>query len=320
MTRLKAAVALCCAVLGGLAPTIGLCADNPPGLMHSTLLNGVKLDHKRGELYLYHIQAVFLPPAESKTIYKYNPNDGGKIWAMLSDKGGAEVARFDFYGELLKAPFWLLNSYKLADLRTGEKPASGRVKIPAGEYVLDFFLESGKFYTFPFTVSVLKSGDAFAPEDYHFLDGAWEDWGYLFYADANPDRPIQWKVWLRNKQHEQAKDVKIRIEVSRGGQLVATSRENMTFSLRPEWVRYEFDLIRPMKGTSGGAQLMAKDLLAQDGAYTLTLAIDGQPYGTWHFTVQGGKPNYTGRTVRGEADPLTFVEGARDAWWYERQK
>ena len=38
------------------------------------------------------------------------------------------------------------------------------------------------------------------------------------------------------------------------------------------------------------------------------------------FAVKGGKLNYTGRTLREKADPLTFIEGGRDAWWYCREK
>ena len=56
------------------------------------------------------------------------------------------------------------------------------------------------------------------------------------------------------------------------------------------------------------------------GNYTLTMKLDSNVYGVWKFKVIGGQLNYTGRTERGKADPLTFVEGGRDAWWYERVK
>ena len=48
--------------------------------------------------------------------------------------------------------------------------------------------------------------------------------------------------------------------------------------------------------------------------------IDDKEYGVWKFKVEGGKLNYTGRTVRGKADPMTFVEGGKDAWWYGKVK
>jgi hypothetical protein len=294
--------------------------DYPPGLMYSTLLNGVKIIHTTGQFTLDRIQAVFLPEAHSETsIYPYNPDDGGKLWAILSTTGGAQVYRFDFYGDDFHPPYWLLNSYVATDLRSGENLGSGFVDLSTpGDYVLDFYLESGRFYTFPFSVSTLSSSDPFAGGDYYFLNGPWEDWAYLYYRDGNPENSIQFKVWLRLYQHTQPHDVKPEIEVRRGGELVATTRQ-MTITPNHTWNRYEFDLIYPMENTSGGAYFKARDLLSANGDYTLTLFLDGQQYGTWKFKVVNGELNYTGRTVRGQADPLTFIEGGRDAWWYEKE-
>jgi hypothetical protein len=81
-------------------------------------------------------------------------------------------------------------------------------------------------------------------------------------------------------------------------------------------VRYEFDMIFPMEGTSGGAYFKAKDLVGTDGSYILTLQIDGELYGTWNFKISGGVFVLAGRALRASADPLTFVEGGRDAFWY----
>ena len=117
------------------------------------------------------------------------------------------------------------------------------------------------------------------------------------------------------------KDVKPRIEITRDGdsKLVCVSRD-ITLSIRPEWVRYEFDMIFPKEGTSGGAYFKAKDLLGTDGDYTLTMKLDDKPYGTWKFSIAGNKLQLRGRAERGKADPLTFIEGGRDAFWYCREK
>ena len=293
-------------------------ADDPPGLLHSTVLNGVNMHHDTGELYLRNVQAASLPQAESdKSIYGYNPDTGGKLWAILTRKNdeGTKLARYDFYANLLKEPFWHLNSYRLTDLRTDEQSSIGRLKLDPGDYVLDFFLESGRFYTYPFTVSTVGDGG------FSFLDGDWNDWGYLYYYGADPGNSIQWKIWLRHKGTEKSKTVKIRIGVMReseNNKLVATNRPNMSFDLRPEWNRFEFDLIEPMQGTSGGRQLNARDIVGVDGTYVLKMVVDEQDYGIWRFEVKDGKPQPAGRTVREEADPLTFVDGGGDAFWYGR--
>lgn len=294
--------------------------DYPPGLVYSTLLNGVKIIHTTGQFTLDRLQATFLPEAHSETsIYPYNPDDGGKLWAILSAGNGSQIYRFDFFADDFHPPYWLLNSYVATDLRTGEVLGTSYVDLAApNDYVLDFYLASGRFYTFPFSISKLSGSDPFAGGDYYFLNGPWEDWAYMYYRDADPNNGIQFKVWLRLYEHAPPRDVKPEIEVRRDGDLVATTRQ-MTISPHHTWNRYEFDLVYPMENTSGGAYFKARDLLASDGDYTLTLKLDGEEYGTWHFKVIDGKLNYTGRTDRDTANPLTFIEGGRDAWWYEKE-
>ena len=150
--------------------------EYPPGIMYSTLLNGVKLLYNTGKFRLDGIQAVFLPEATSAgSIYPYNPDDGGKVWAILSTAAGEPVYRFDFYGEKLKQPYWLLNSYRATDLRTKADAGVGWLDIATpGDYTLDFYLESGRFYTFSFATSKLPPPDPFSGSDYYFLEGPWE--------------------------------------------------------------------------------------------------------------------------------------------------
>jgi len=69
----------------------------------------------------------------------------------------------------------------------------------------------------------------------------------------------------------------------------------------------------------GRAYFKAKDLLANDGNYVLRMELDGQPYGDWPFSVADHKLTYVGRTAPG-SDPLTFIAGGKDAWWYEKKK
>lgn len=293
-------------------------SGRPAGLMFSTLLNGCKTRYATGEFYLDHVQAVFLPtPAGSRSIYPYDPlRGGGELYAVLKDGSGAKMARFDFFAEKLKEPYWLLNSYEYRD-KNGKK-ITGRKgpKLKKGKYTLDFFVAGKHFYHFPFSVDVLPSKDAFTPEDFHFLQGAWDKYGYLYYFEARPEKSLYWKVWLQGKSRDKrGVEAKIKVGIHRGGKLICTNRP-ASHTLKPWWTRYEFDMIEPMKGTSGGRYFKAKDLLARNGNYTLKMKINGKSYGTWKFAVKGGKLNYTGRTLRGKADPLTFIEGGRDAWWY----
>ena len=280
----------------------------PPGLSFATVLNGVKLHAKKGKFSLYHIQTTFLP------------DDCTEGFTVLRRAQGEEVCQWDWKPDRLKAPYALINVVKTTDLRNGQNVAGQLEFKEPGDYVLDMYLPTEHFYSFPFSLRKVGSDDAFGPGDCWVLDGAWQDWGYLYYREAKPDQSLVWKVWLRSNAAEPA-DVKIRVEIVRDadGQLVCTSRGLVSHSLRPDWVRYEFDMIFPKELEGGGAYFKAKDLLGTDGAHTLTMKINDEVYGAWKFAVEGGKLNYASRTVRGEADPLKFIEGGKDAWWYARE-
>ena len=302
-----------------LAAVPAQAADYPPGIMYSTMLNGLTIRYDNGKLMLDNIQAVFLPDPDNSEYQPYNPLSGAAVWTILSNSAGEELYRFDWYASVLTKPYWLLDSYDQTNLRTGETTNSGFFELPVGDYVLDFYLDSGKFYTYGFTVSKVAADDPFGGDDWWYIDGPWEDWAYFYYRDAKPDQSLYFKVWLRHKAHELNYSVKPMLKVFRGGELVCTSREYTSYNLQPSWNRYEMDLIFPMDKTSGGAYFKAKDLVGTDGSYTAKLYLDDALYGEWDFRIEGGQFNYTGRTVRGEADPLTFIEGGRDAWWYERK-
>ena len=281
----------------------------PPGMSFSSLLNGVLLLPKKGQFRLDQIQTTFIP------------DDCKSGFVVLRTADGKEIAQFDWKPDRLKKPYVLLNIYPITDLRTGEKVAAGLKMTEPGDYVLDFYLPTEHYFTFPFSVVKVGGDDPFSSGQCLCMKGAWEDWGYLFYTDAKPEQNLQWKVWLRNDGCEE-KDIKVHVEITRDADsdVVCTSRANMTHSVKPDWTRYSFDMVFPEgKDVPFGTYFKAKDLLATDGAYTLTMKIDEKPYGVWKFDVKDNKLQYKGRTVRGEADPLTFIEGGRDAWWYKKE-
>jgi len=314
MRRAVKIVVLSAVVLGaGLAIAGAAVTDDTPRFLYASLLNGLEFDSRTGDLQLATIQvALPSPPGGGR----YAPEGPGKVWAVIATGAGAQVARFDFYAEKGEGAMWVISSYTLTRLEGGAAQGS-RLRLAPGDYVLESHLPTGCFYTFPFTVSLAQGGG----KNYYFLDGDWGSWAYLLYAGADPEEALIWKVWLRNKAPQDSKTVRTRVEVVRDADraLVCTSREGESQDLTPRWNRFAFDLIHPMQGTGGGAYFKAVDLLRKDGSYTLKMSLDGQPYGTWKFAVAGGKLSRTGRADRAQADPLTFIEGSRDAWWFGGQ-
>jgi len=210
----------------GILPAI---AGNPPGILHSTLLNGVKLDYKTGEFWIDRFTALFLPgpSKKSKTIYGYNPDDGGELYATLTDESGGVLTRFDFFAEKKEPLFWIVHNYKVTENKIGNQHSGKRVRLFIGKYNLNFFVEGKQFYRFPFEVSVLQSEDPILPLDVHMLEGDWNNLGYLFYADANPEQNLVWKVWLRNigRDGKEYKKIKAFAELYQGKKLIAVSNK-----------------------------------------------------------------------------------------------
>lgn len=281
----------------------------PPGIMYSTILANVKVNARGGWFHLGNqIQNVFVPSGSS-----------GK--AVLSRGNGTEICHWMWELDEYALP----PPYKLFAFRQPLEP-SGRNYDPQklkltepGAYVLDFYIGSKVMYSFPFSVSTLEPENPFDGETMYFIDGAWSDWGYLFYKDAEPGNTLYWKIWLRERSFR-LPNRKVSVEITRDSdrKVVCLTNTGLTFNFSQEWVRYEFQLVGP--GDAYGSYFKARDLLAVDGAYTLRMAIDGKEYGRWKFSVAAGRLVTTGRADRAKADSLSFVEGGKDAFWYEKAK
>lgn len=291
-----------------------------PSIMWGSLLGGATMYSNTGNFTLAgfeRITAVFLPTPQNEAYYPYNPADGAQFWGILSAADGTQLARYDFWAQQRPAPYWVVDDMWAKNPATDESIETRQVPLPPGDYTVDFFLPTGRFYTFSFSVTKIDSDDPFRPQTYWFLEGPWRDWGCLTYADADPEQTLYWTISLRNKGREASKDAAIQIAITRDadGATVCGTRTGMSWTLAREWKSMNFEMVRPDQ-----TPLRAADLLARDGPYTLRMMLDGEVYGTWKFRVAGGQLQYAGRTVRGSVDPLQFIEGGRTQWWYIRQE
>ncbi len=281
-----------------------------PGLSFSTVLEGIKYHDNLKRLQIRRLTATFLEPE--------TPG-----YAILREAGGRDLVRFDFKIHGLKAPYSFVDFQKGTDLVTGGPALTSTICSleKPGSYVLDFYTGNGKFYSFSFKlVSGGAGSNPFEQGTASHLAGDWNDWGYFYYHMADPQKSVQWKMWLIQPDYKPGKRAKVSLTVTRDsdGQLVAVSRPDVSYDIKPEWVRFEFDLINPPGRGPAGSYLKAGDLLAQDGNYTLKAVIDGKPYGEWKYKVSSGKFITTGRADRRTADPLTFIEGGLDAFWFKK--
>lgn len=284
-----------------------------PSVSYATLLNGVTVHYRHHKFALDNIQATFI-------------EEGATGYIILRKADGTELYRYDFRAQPVSKPYTLLELMGTFDLRKGEQLSGGGMQVDLdgpGAYVLDFYLPAEHFYTFPFTVDVIGSDDPFAGDNWWVTSGDWFDWGYLMITDADPEKNLSWRMWLRRTDKGTTtrlkEDAKVRVEIRGPGGLVCVSRD-ATRSIGPDWNRWDFDMAHPTEGTTTwGEYFKAKNLLANDGEYTLTVMKNDTLYGAWKFSVAEGRLQHKGRTLRAETDPLRFIEGGRVAWWYCRE-
>jgi len=300
-------------------------AEPSPSILYVSLLNGVKIEPSTGKVRLGGMHAVFLPQAERRPggLHPYNPDGGEDLHAILSGADGTPLGRFSFWVEDREKPWWFLSHYRLTDLRTEEELGQlGELQLEPGQYVLDFFVKGERFHSFAFGVGVVGDDDPFGGGDLYFLDGPWRDWGYIHYVDGDRSSFVLWKAWMRHRGPVRNDLLDIDVELRRtseGDELVATSNPNVSYRLGARWERVDFDLVWPEGDPNAGSIVRAEEILA-DGSYSVTMAVAGEPYGVWTFDLVDGKIVPEGRTVRSEADPITFIEGGVDAFWVERGK
>jgi hypothetical protein len=295
-----------CILLSTAATAYG---EQPPGLSFASLLNNVQLLPDK---------AIFRLGVQMQTVF-VAPNTAG--WIILSKADGTELMKYEFTTEEVTNPYALINVHRTTNLKTNATDTDYILNEP-GAYVLKFYLEKGLFYTFPFTVEKKSSDDPFAGGDLYYMNGDWNSWGYLMIPMASPDQNLLWKMWLRQQEPGVLrKDAKIDAEViSKKDKTVICNSRDKSYTIPHDWQRFEFDMAFPEeKKVSYGQYFKAKDILAKDGDYFVKVTINGELYGIWDFSVIGGKFNYTGRTVRGTADPQTFVEGGKEAYWYQKK-
>ena len=295
-------------------------ANYPPCIMYSTLLNGVKVHPIQGTFRLDQLQ----PDIPGNDVSTYSPENGGTLTSTLKRSDGATVAEIVWYAEKLKPPYWLLSSYKIR-VPGGGWNAEPQFKLTtAGDYIVEFLLDGKLFYRFPFSLEALVSDDPYNPQTVYRLNGAWNDYAYFLYAEADPSRPLMFKLWLRNDGSQKRKDVKVTGTLKHGGKEIAKFGEfPLDYSLSSDWIRYEITFGQ-FKNSQFNSKVWYSSLKAEElltnGTYELTMELGDKPYGTWTFSAKGGQIERQGRQVRTTTDPLEFIEGGKDAFWVKRKK
>ncbi|HLL69906.1 MAG TPA: hypothetical protein VK363_00655 [Pyrinomonadaceae bacterium] len=290
-----------------------------PGVTFASLLNSVKIGYTDGRLSLDRLYAVCLPQPvrQSASNYPYDPEGGGKFSTVIKRADGQTLGTYVWYAESIGG-LWELSRYKIVGGAQSLKPLS------QGAYVLEFAIEDKLFYRFPFSVVEVRGDDPYsAPGQRYFVEGAWNEYGNLYYQRNDPASSLSFTTWVQEKAgHETKRSVPYEMKLVRESDGKVLAADRATLRLEPRWLQARFSF--RAEGGDPNSYYKAGELLKEDGAYSFRFTLDGKPSGTYPFTVKGGRIQIQGRQLRDGGAPLLYITdyiagGRHTSWWIKRQ-
>lgn len=293
--------------------------DCQPGISFGSLLGSVQIGYADGRLQIEKLYAVCLPMPgkQSDSMYPYDPDSGGRLSMSVKSADGKTVNTYVWRAERF-TNLWEMSQYKVVGGYQAIKP------LGEGQYVLEFAAGDTPFYKFPFSIVAAQSTDPYQPPGKrYFIEGAWNEYGNLFYQRNDPQSSLSFTTWVREKTGKDgARSVPYEVKLIRSKDRKVLAVDSATLRLEPRWRKAEF-LFRPTDG-DGNSYFKAGELLREDGEYRLQLTMDGKPYGEYTVVVAGGKLQFQGRQVRPGTDPMLrivdYIYGGKySSWWVKRE-
>lgn len=194
-----------------------------------------------------------------------------------------------------------------------------------GDYVISVTVDGEAVGSVPFTLSVERSADPFAPGARWTAEGPWTRLAYLAQPTARPDESIGFDYWVSSREVG-GRTASLSLSLRRGGEEVARSRSNVHLSTAGLTFFQDHELAKPGDGVTLWP-FTATDLAATDGRYELLVLSSGTPIRTYVVTVEGGRIRPHPRSAldyeprAGFLSPRLMKTGNNthtvDAWWVE---
>jgi hypothetical protein len=287
-----------------------------PGMSFWSLL-GIGIGYADGHLQMEKLYGVCLPQPKqaSDSNYAYSPEQGGKLTTLIKSGDGATLGTYVWSAESIGG-LWELGDYKVVGGYEALKP------LVPGSYTLEFVADGTPFYRFPFAVATLPGDDPYeAPGTRWFIDGAWGEYGNVFYQRNDPQQTLRFSTWVRDKVgHAKPRSAPYVAQLVRVRDGKTLGEDKGSLRLDPHWAQLDVYFLAP--GGDASTRLRAADVLAADGDYRVTLTVDTKPQGTYAFTVKGGQIQLQG-LQQAAAPPLTrivdYLSGGKyRSWWIRR--
>lgn len=281
-----------------------------PSVMFSDVLKSMsdQAFWENGQLRFFErVRLTFLPNFnDPQNIAAYNPDTGAFIVTELKSHADDSVRTIFWEARQESFPYWN------ASVRNNSDPAP----LSAGKYTLTWKIDGAPFWQLPFEVSAQAAANAYdQPNTY--LEGPWQDWAYIYVPNGDLSQNPTFNIFLRDKQATMGNWVEhnVTVEVTRDGGLVAQYGQNGATRqmAKPWWEAFELAL----RSADDSGFASAGEIVAP-GTYLVTVKNQGEVVAEFQYEADGAIP-FTGRQDRESADPMTYLEGARDRFYIKRK-
>lgn len=293
--------------------------DCKPAISYWSLLKDVGIGYTDGRLSINSLYALCLPKAEKpgSGYFEYDPDgNGSKLTSVVKRSDGTVLTTYVWYARNFNT-LWEMDRYKVVGGYEAVKP------LATGNYTLEFAIDGKPFYRFPFSVSSVKNDDPYQPAgDRYFIEGAWNEYGNVFFQRNDPASSFGFTTWLQDKVgHENKTSVTYTAKLVREKDGKVLGEDSSTLRMPVKWADMRILFRSP---TDKNAYVKAGEVLQEDGIYSVRLTIDGKSYGKYPFVVKEGRIQIQGRQIRNDKEPMTqivdYIYGKSDgSRWIKRE-
>jgi len=282
-----------------------------PSIMYSDILKSMsdQVVWQNGKMRFFErVRMTFLPEFQDpQHIAPYNASTGAFIVSELRNERQELVDTVFWEARKDSFPYWTTSAVNNSD------PAP----LKEGGYTLTWLIDGEAFWSLSFEVSSQAASNPY-DEPNVYLEGPWQDWAYIYIPNGNLSQAPTFNLFLRDKAASPGNwtESRVHVRIKRDGELVAQHGMNNSSiqQAKPWWIAQELAMRKPDdSGFASGADIL------QAGTYTVKVTINDEPWGTYKYVADGGALPFKGRQDRESADPLSYLEGARDRFYIKRQ-
>lgn len=280
-------------------------SEYQPAIFYSSLLSSITIEDE-GRLKFVTMWGAFFPSTQ------------GTLKVMLD---GNEIGKYKWTAVRKNTPFVQIQFFELI---SGNGDVRGLQLPKGGSYEIVFEINGKPFQRFRFNATKKNVGTKYKTKNIWQREGDWDDYAYLFKDKKGRG---SWKFRYYTRGVDYKGDCYSQVFMSRDSDQVLIAKTGKINCNKPRrtWVRaghiFKTPTERPESPGSNWKtdRFEANNYVFKDGSYTIKHEINGKVHATYKFVIKDNVIQPQGRQLRGQGNPLDFIEGGGTTYWLKKQ-